>query len=86
MLLTGRSQVRQSFSRLRLIAPHLAFVQARILRPCLVAPIIDSASLEPVTPLLKQARILCTVAAQERVTNQRLLTYHELMPPPSIFR
>jgi hypothetical protein len=43
---SGRNHVRQSFSRLRLIAPRLTLRSGSHLQPCLVAPTIDSASLE----------------------------------------
>lgn len=43
---SGRNHVRQPFSRLRLIAPRLNLRSGSHLRPCLVAPTVDSASLE----------------------------------------
>ena len=46
-LLHRPDQVQQSFSRLRLTTPRLNLHTGSHLRPCLVAPTIDSASLEP---------------------------------------
>lgn len=44
---SGQNHVRQSFSCLRLIAPRLNFRSGSHKRPCLVAPTVDGASLEP---------------------------------------
>jgi hypothetical protein len=72
---SGRNHVRQSFSRFRLIAPRLNLRSGSHLRPCLVAPTINGASLEhPDSAIETAPAALCTLAAQERVTNLRLPT------------
>jgi hypothetical protein len=59
-------RVQQPFSRLRLTAPRLNLHLGSHLRPCLVAPTIDGASLEPPPATPCSARILrvfcCTKA------------------------
>src|SRR5215472_8919681 len=44
---TDWNQIQQPFSRIRLVAPRLHLRSGSNLRPCLVAPTIDDASLGP---------------------------------------
>jgi len=64
---SNRSGIQQSFSRSRLIAPRLHLHPGSHLRPCLVAPTIDSASLESPPRHRNRSGALCTLAAQGRV-------------------
>lgn len=64
---SNRSGIQQSFSRSRLIAPRLHLHPGSHLRPCLVAPTIDSASLESPPRHRSRSGALCKLAAQGRV-------------------